>query len=269
MSKDKLGAFKNELTWEEKAKQNPLYAIMSVEEFEDANGVPSQDQIDKFYHRGKEIWNQFMQAGFSLAQERLGEEKLKVAEYGCGMGRTLSVPASQGCDVVGFDISSTQIGLAKQWFPYPDKINYHQILPKTKLPLADGSLHYIYSFAVLQHIRFTSDVHFAVKELARLLHPKGVMMLQIKTFNEYTFPGKQFGYKAWNSESSTVLSYFSTVLGIPVPRLKFIKHNHWAGAGGNILYASYIKLCEENGLKLQSIRFVAGTYNVYLELVKS
>jgi SAM-dependent methyltransferase len=265
-----IKAFKDELSWEEKAQRNPLFAIMSDEEFEQSGGVPSEAQLTRFFQRGRQIWDQLLEGSFALAKEKNGDSPLKVAEYGCGMGRTLAIPASEGNEVLGLDISPTQIELAKTYFPYPDKISFHQILPKTPIGLPDGSLHYIYSYAVFQHIIHTSDVHFAFKELARLLHKSGVLLIQVRGNNKFQSKFQRFGFTSWNSEDASLLFYFRKVMGIPFPVVRNLKHTNWTGAGCYVPYEDYIEAGQNLGMKLNSIKFSTGNQSmVWLEFVKS
>jgi SAM-dependent methyltransferase len=268
MSKD-LKAFKDELSWEEKAQKNPLFAIMSDEEFEQSDGVPSQAQLDRFFKRGRQIWDQLLGGSYAMAKEKNGDLPIKVAEYGCGMGRTLAIPASLGDEVIGLDISPTQIELAKTYFPFPDKISFHQILPKKSINLPDGSLHFIYSYAVFQHIIGTSDVHFAFAELSRLLHKNGVMLIQVRGNNKFQSKFQRFGFTAWNSENSSLLFYFRKLMGLPVPILRNMKHTNWTGAGCYVPYEYYIEAAHANGMKLSSIKFSTGNQSmIWLEFVK-
>lgn len=267
MGKD-LTNFKKELTWEEKARENPLFAIMSQDEFTNSTGVPTEEQLKRFFDRGEQIWDQMLESGFALARE-LNPGPLTVAEYGCGMGRTLSIPASKGYSVVGMDISKTQLDLAATYFPYRDKISFCQVFPKTKINVPDGSINFVYSYAVLQHIDTISDVLFAFNELCRIVSPKGVLLVQIRYPNKFLSRFQRFGYKVFNSEKSSILFYFRKLMGLPVPVLRKFDHNHWGGAGCYIPYEEYIRLGEENGLKLNSIKFVTQNQDmIWMEFLK-
>lgn len=267
MGKD-LTNFKKDLTWEEKARENPLFAIMSQEEFTNSTGEPSEEQLQHFFNRGVQIWDQMLEGSFALAHEMNGGN-VTSAEYGCGMGRTLSVPASKGYRVVGLDISETQLELAKRYFPFPDKISYTQIFPKTKIELPEGSLQFIYSYAVFQHISAISDVLFAFNELCRLLSKNGVLLIQVRYPNKFLSRFQRFGYSVMNSENSSLMFYFRKLMGIPLPVIRKFEHNHWSGAGCRIPYEDYIRIGEENGLKLNSIKFVTQKQDmIWLEFVK-
>jgi SAM-dependent methyltransferase len=262
-----LKIFKHDLTWEEKAQNNPLYAIMSDEMFEQSGGVPTTEQLNSFYARGVEIWNQQLESGFSLAEERFKGEKISVAEYGCGMGRTLAVPASKGHQVTGLDISATQLELFGKYFPYLNQAARVLIEPKKPVNVASNSVHFIYSFAVFQHIIHTSDVFFAFQELMRMLKPGGVLLIQVRSFNAYNNPGGH-NYRALNFEKSSLVMYLKKLGVLPLPLIRSFTHTHWSGAGCYVPPDKYIQLAKKQGLKLFSVKFSVSQGLTWLEFVK-
>ncbi len=43
-----------DMTWGEKAEQNPLYAVMSIPEFLSSSSEPTEQELDRFFSAGKE-----------------------------------------------------------------------------------------------------------------------------------------------------------------------------------------------------------------------
>ena len=80
-------SFKHKISWNEKAKINPLFAIMSDDIFANVNIKDiSKDQLDVFYSKGKVLWDRYL-APYFLSKHK------NVLEFGCGMGRLLLQPA--------------------------------------------------------------------------------------------------------------------------------------------------------------------------------
>src|SRR5437867_1812337 len=89
--------FKLDMTWEEKAQANPLYAVMSVPDFKARSGDPaewSEEDIHAFFHMGKYIYD----INVRPTLERLGTPRKGsyVFEYGSGMGRILKAVQADG-----------------------------------------------------------------------------------------------------------------------------------------------------------------------------
>ncbi len=49
-------AFKKDLTWEQKANENPLFAIMSDKIFENKSKEFDDSDLKAFYKRGELLW---------------------------------------------------------------------------------------------------------------------------------------------------------------------------------------------------------------------
>ena len=53
-------AYLHEKTWEEKAQENPLYGVMSHEEFASSGAQPADDELEVFFARGFEMVSQWI-----------------------------------------------------------------------------------------------------------------------------------------------------------------------------------------------------------------
>jgi hypothetical protein len=77
--------FTDRLTWEGKARRNPLWAVMSVDEFAHAEGDPSSwtaEQLALFFEKGRALFDIFLRPSLRLAGESPGlrrEEGLEAA----------------------------------------------------------------------------------------------------------------------------------------------------------------------------------------------
>lgn len=221
----KLQHFEDTLTWEEKAKENPLYAIMSHQEFEDAQSEPTAEQLGTFYGKGVFLWNAHFKNGFETVSHA---PPLKVLEYGCGMGRILQMPAQAGARCFGIDISPTQLQLARKHMPHGGNTEFLALENAREIPLPDGSVDYAYSFAVLQHIQKTDNLFFAISEIIRVTKPGGTINVQVP-YRAAIFDGRYRILKRFNlGKRSFWLYLHKRYFYLPVVRS--IAHSHWGGA---------------------------------------
>ena len=154
--------FKKKLTWEQKANENPLFAIMSDNIFEDKSKEFGADDLSAFYKKGESLWKWFFS---DLANEDNVSSPKTVLEFGCGMGRLLANPALMGYKCIGLDISETQLELAREHFPVKENTRFLKVDSKKQFELPSESVDIIYSYAVFQHIKNLSDFYFSLNEL--------------------------------------------------------------------------------------------------------
>ncbi len=255
-------AFKKDLTWEQKANENPLFAIMSDKIFENKSKEFDDSDLKAFYKRGELLWKKY----FSdlINEDNIPLDKI-ILEFGCGMGRLLSNPAVIGYKCIGLDISETQLSLAKVHFPVKSNIKFIKIDSKRQFELASGSVDVIYSYAVFQHIKYLSDFYFSLNELIRILNKGGLIRIQFRASNVYSARFKATGFRSFNFEKLSVIFYWKMFFGLPIPVLRFNKHNHWGGAGCYVSEKSLIKFFEKNGVKIKTIQFdIEGQDMVWL-----
>ena len=200
-----INRFKKEMTWEQKANENPLFAIMSDKVFEDKSKEFDANDLDAFYKKGKLFWKRY----FSdlINEEDIALQKT-VLEFGCGMGRLLANPALMGYNCIGLDISEIQLELAKIHFPVKEKVKFIKVDTKKQFELPSESVDIIYSYAVFQHIKNLSDFYFSLDELIRILKKGGLIRIQFRAPNKYTTNFKSFGFKTFNFEKQSVIFYW-------------------------------------------------------------
>lgn len=242
--------FKNSLDWEEKARQNPLFAVMSDAEFATATNKFTPLELANFYHQGERFWNRWFQ---QLLWDNASENPLSVLEYGCGMGRLLNAAASRNVLATGVDISATQIGLAREHCPNRDKIRFMTLDSKSSIPLECNVFDIVYSYAVFQHIRRKSQLHNAIQEICRVLKPNGVVKVQCRALGGLSFADRYAGYLAFNMESFSVLAYLRRIGPALLPIVKLNRHTHWTGAGCFHSIRSLIHIFRRHGVKIALI----------------
>ena len=131
-----------EKSWEEKAQENPLYGVMSHEEFYESGAEPTQEQLDIFYSRGDEMVSTWIQPWLEDTQT---SSEMLVLEFGCGMGRLTNALAKLRAPntIAGVDISKTMVSHAKK--NTAEGIRHETILDDGKFPFNDGEFDRVYS----------------------------------------------------------------------------------------------------------------------------
>lgn len=244
--------FKDDLTWEQKANENPLFAIMSDDVFKNKTKEISANDLTAFYKKGELLWKRYFSDLINENNVPIGKT---VLEFGCGMGRLLANPAMMEYKCIGLDISETQLDLARTNFPAKSNTQFIKVDSKKQFEVESDSVDVIYSFAVFQHIKNLSDFYFSLNELTRILNKGGLIRIQFRAPNQYSNNFKSVGFKTYNFENQSVVFYWKKIFGLPIPIARLYKHNHWGGAGCFVSPKSIIKFLEKKGVKVSTIQF--------------
>ncbi len=159
-------------TWEEKAKENPLYAIMTTDGMAAAGPEFTEEHVQQLMAKGRTLFKVHVApaihlSGFSIADNM-------VVEYGCGAGRILNALVEAGIECSGIDISPTMLELCRKLVPGVRSL--HLCDPETGVTdLQSESATVVFSYAVVQHISRLSLYLNAVSEMCRLLKPSGIL----------------------------------------------------------------------------------------------
>lgn len=162
-------------SWEEKARENPLYAIMTVDEFTEETLDTLDSEIPaSFFEKGQRIYDALVKGNLSARELAV---PLKMFDYGCGIGRIMRAVIDAGHEVSGADISETMIARARDVVPEARALV--TVAQNGRIDLPDGAFDIAYSFAVLQHISSLKAHQKAVSEMCRLLKPGGWLIIQV------------------------------------------------------------------------------------------
>jgi tRNA (uracil-5-)-methyltransferase TRM9 len=103
-----------------------------------------------------------------------------VADIGCGNGRHLLVCAENCSHVIGVDISLKLLKIVKNKLTNKNIVNASLIhADVVELPLANNSLNTVLFVASLHNIKGKEHRHRALKEIARVLKPKGIALISV------------------------------------------------------------------------------------------
>ncbi len=250
--------FTNRLTWEEKARKNPLWAVMSVDEFAGADGEPASwtpEQLALFFGKGRSLFEIFIRP--ALLRAGLVPGQAFVLEYGSGMGRVLKAVHDAGYRCAGVDISETMLRHSRRLVPEVDEL--YALPSDGRIPVADGSVDYVYSYAVLQHIERRGLVRKAVGEMCRVLKRGGLIRLQFQP-GSMPFGGRLHGVThAVNLEHRSLVfrwvdlrRRWSVPAWIPpLPVVLLQRHNHWSGVP--LSWRTMRHFLKEGGVRLLSL----------------
>jgi SAM-dependent methyltransferase len=100
----------------------------------------------------------------------------RVLEVGCGAGVDLARFAKGGAAVVGVDLASSAIDLARANFAQQGLAGEFHVADGEKLPFADESFDFVFAHGVVQ---YTANPQRLVDECRRVLKPRGEAVFQV------------------------------------------------------------------------------------------
>ncbi|SNR66839.1 Methyltransferase domain-containing protein [Humidesulfovibrio mexicanus] len=211
--------------WEEKARENPLYAVMTTPDLIEADAENfSPEMLESFFAKGQRVFAKHIAPRIPLV--RTGADTPYMVEYGCGMGRILKAVLEAGHPCSGIDISPTMLRHCRDLVPGVRSL--HLLDENNRCDLDDACADVVFSFAVLKHIHRLSIYACAVDEMLRVLKPGGLLMLNVncqdfertgfdnphrtENFEEYSLhfePGKDKPYqrRAYTTWSGVYIGY--------------------------------------------------------------
>ncbi len=162
-------------SWEDKARENPLFAVQSTEEMLDAPATDFSDEhLRRLFERGRLLLRE--QIGPLLEARPEPKSEAFVVEYGCGVGRILRALVGAGYRCAGIDISPTMVEHCRRLVPEAEA---HVLDEAGRSGLPDGVASLVFSFAVVQHIAALSAYERALDEMCRVLAPGGTLAIHL------------------------------------------------------------------------------------------
>jgi SAM-dependent methyltransferase len=99
-------------------------------------------------------------------------------EIGCGVGRLLAPLSERIAAAHGVDISEVMVGKSKEYCAGRPNVTT-RVTDGTLEAFADGSVDFVYSFIVFQHVPLREAIATYVRDAARILVPGGLLRFQV------------------------------------------------------------------------------------------
>lgn len=100
----------------------------------------------------------------------------KILDAGCGSGRDAGLLQSSGFNVIGVDISTGLLAVARENYP---EIEFTQGT-LLNLPFENSCFDGVWAHASLVHLETTEDVKIALAEFYRVLKPNSILHIYVK-----------------------------------------------------------------------------------------
>jgi SAM-dependent methyltransferase len=156
--------------WEDWAREDPMWAILSVPGKTDRRWNP-----EEFFSTGRDEIRDVMA---TLTAKGIQVKTGRCLDFGCGVGRLTQGLAEFFSNCDGVDISPTMVEQARRWNKFPDRCHYHNNDRPDLSIFGDKSFDFIYSNIVLQHIEPEISQGY-IREFVRLLSDDGLAVFQV------------------------------------------------------------------------------------------
>jgi len=158
--------------WNKLAKENALYYINS----DKGKGITEKE----FWESGRDSFFKLI-VNDDMIKARFKPYENTAVDLGCGIGRITLFMATYFDKVTGLDISKEMIKRAKKKTRgIVDRIDYIETDGET-IPMDDNSTDFVFSYLVFQHIKDRKMVEKNFKEVYRVLKPKGLFKVLIRS----------------------------------------------------------------------------------------
>lgn len=157
--------------WEEVGRLDPLWGVLS-----DPTKRYGRWGVDEFLATGQQEVGAVLEAAGRWHLPRYRRHALDV---GCGVGRLTRALAAHFDHVTGVDIAASMIAHARRLNADIPRCEF-QLLDGRGLPsFRDGSLDFVYSRFVLQHIAQRPLAEAYVQEFVRVVSDEGLIVFQV------------------------------------------------------------------------------------------
>ncbi len=159
--------------WNSRAREDANYYV--------AFGRRQQD-TEEFFATGDE-----MVRALSAELRRLPPARprsRRALEIGCGPGRLMKPLSRYFGEIHGVDISDEMVKIARENLRSVRHAHAHHSPDSTLAAFADDSFHFVYSYAVFQHIPSRDVVYGYLREARRVLQNEAILRCQINGLPE-------------------------------------------------------------------------------------
>ena len=147
-----------------------------------------KDHAQYLLNKTKEDYN-LIAEDFSNKRAEMWEELNSIVDYikdgekildlGCGNGRLYEILKDKNIDYYGVDISEKLIEISRQKYPQAK----FQVADALNLPFPEEFFDKVFGIAVLHHIPSRELRVQSLKEIKRILKPKGILFLTVWKFH--------------------------------------------------------------------------------------
>ncbi len=205
MAKDKYEAVNvpehwYENTWEEKAKENPLFAVMTTPNYSNSDSTAfTEEELNFFFEKGRRVYHKIIKPRAALSQTGAAEPLF--VEYGCGMGRILRAIVDDGYRAGGIDISPTMIEHCRHFVPEAAN-DVYTLDENNRSQMPEGAADVVFSFAVLKHIPRLDVYESALDEIFRIMKPGAALILNFNCqdfiHGSFDTPGRTVNHEGYS-----------------------------------------------------------------------
>jgi len=158
--------------WDEFGRQDPMWAILTNDD--KANRAWDRDA---FFETGR---TEIAAALAEIEAAGVTIRRCSAVDFGCGIGRLTQALAEHFEQVHGVDIAPSMIAAAQRENRHGARVTYHLNSAPRLGMFPHGSVDFVYSRIVLQHIP-TPAARGYIGEFMRVLRPGGVAFFQMPT----------------------------------------------------------------------------------------
>lgn len=212
--------------WNQRAQKDAFYYVESA--FWDGN-------IDRFFELGEERTKEILEP--IIQKLSLHTDKLTLLEIGCGVGRFSREFSKRFNDVVAVDVSDEMVTQATTLNPtarYPN-LSFHATDGSSLDFIDSNSIDFVFSYEVFQHMPSSEIVLANLKEVQRVLKPKGHAYIhlmtsegsikkEVKKLAKKLVPGK-----VWQAFGFSPLTFDSTWTGTSLTKKQIQQFCDMAG----------------------------------------
>ncbi|MEO5625136.1 MAG: class I SAM-dependent methyltransferase [Dokdonella sp.] len=169
--------------WQTLGRDDPLWAVLSH-----ADKRSGRWQREEFFATGQlEVDVQLA----ALAPSAFPRARALALDFGCGAGRLSRALAEYFTQVIGVDVSSSMIAIARELNADIANIEFRENASSRIDGIADASVDFVFSHIVLQHIPQALALGY-VAEFFRVLAPGGIAVFQFVNGPDRSLRGRFF-----------------------------------------------------------------------------
>lgn len=163
-----------QLEWNQRAREDAHFYV--------AFGRRDQDD-EEFFETAAEVVRS-LETELRRMPSHANRRAWRALEIGCGPGRLMRPMSRHFGEIHGIDVSDEMVRRAAANLQAIPHAHVHHTSGADLAPFADESFHFVYSYAVFQHIPSRDVVLQYLRESRRVLRPGGLLRVQINGLDQ-------------------------------------------------------------------------------------